>query len=199
MNHSNRAEYNRRLVKKWKENGLCVRCGGNLDDQYITCSACRKKLNLAKTNMERRRDDKGLCRKCGKPTDAGYRTCTACTKKMFEYTGRPQYIQKRKERYRELKNEVFMAYGGYICKCCGETEPLFLCLDHMEGNGNRHRAEIGVSGRGRNIYTWLKKNKFPEGFQVLCHNCNNGKHLNGGVCPHKKRGTSGRASGRAAQ
>lgn len=32
---------------------------------------------------------------------------------------------------------------------------------------------------------WLKDNKYPKGFQVLCTNCNTGRHRNGGICPHK--------------
>lgn len=35
-----------------------------------------------------------------------------------------------------------------------------------------------------NMYRWLMKNKYPSGFQVLCWNCNMGKQINGGVCPH---------------
>jgi hypothetical protein len=31
----------------------------------------------------------------------------------------------------------------------------------------------------------LRKNGFPEGFQVLCANCNIGRHINGGICPHE--------------
>jgi hypothetical protein len=27
-------------------------------------------------------------------------------------------------------------------------------------------------------------NGFPAGFQVLCFNCNQGRRLNHGVCPH---------------
>ena len=27
---------------------------------------------------------------------------------------------------------------------------------------------------------------FPEGFQILCFNCNAGKHRNGGRCPHEQ-------------
>ena len=34
------------------------------------------------------------------------------------------------------------------------------------------------------MYGWLRRNSYPEGFQVLCHNCNLGKKINGGVCPH---------------
>jgi hypothetical protein len=31
------------------------------------------------------------------------------------------------------------------------------------------------------------RNGFPPGYQVLCMNCNHGKRMNNGVCPHKER------------
>jgi hypothetical protein len=31
---------------------------------------------------------------------------------------------------------------------------------------------------------WLRKNGFPKGFRVLCHNCNFA-HGHYGYCPHK--------------
>jgi hypothetical protein len=34
----------------------------------------------------------------------------------------------------------------------------------------RKAERIGFAGYG--FYTWLKKNGFPEGLQVLCMNCN---------------------------
>ena len=40
---------------------------------------------------------------------------------------------------------------------------------------------------GTKFYRWLKRNNFPEGFQVLCFNCNCGKEINKGVCPHKSK------------
>jgi len=40
-------------------------------------------------------------------------------------------------------------------------------------------------GHGNRIHRWLKKHKYPDGFQVLCFNCNVGKYLNKGTCPHK--------------
>jgi hypothetical protein len=71
--------------------------------------------------------------------------------------------------------------------CCGETEPLFLTLDHINGGGNKHRREIKESGKGSgSFYEWLKRNGYPPGFQVLCQNCNVGKWRNGGVCPHQR-------------
>lgn len=111
-------------------------------------------------------------------------------------------------RYQRLKDAVFAAYGGYRCACCGETEPLFLGLDHIENNGSAHRKSIfkvGLKGdyRGASgIYTyrWLERNGFPPGYQVLCANCNHGKHRNGGICPHQRsEGSTTRAKARTAK
>lgn len=80
------------------------------------------------------------------------------------------------------KDKVFDHYGR-SCACCGEDVFEFLSIDHMNNDGAKHRAEIGVS----RLYPWLIKNNFPNGFQTLCVNCNKGKFLNKGECPHKTR------------
>jgi len=36
------------------------------------------------------------------------------------------------------------------------------------------------------MYVWLKRNYFPTGFQLLCHNCNLAKGFYG-KCPHDER------------
>lgn len=85
------------------------------------------------------------------------------------------------------KIKVFEHYcpGRIECACCREDKLVFLTIDHMKGDGNKHRREVKtVSGSG--VHTWLIKNNFPVGFQVLCFNCNVGKYFNGGVCPHKE-------------
>jgi len=101
--------------------------------------------------------------------------------------------QNSKRAYWKLKEEAFMAYGGYVCQCCGETEPLFLSIDHINNDGYLYRQSKKNSagtyskvGRcGETLFRWLKKNNYPEGFQILCLNCNGGKHRNGGICPHQ--------------
>lgn len=92
------------------------------------------------------------------------------------YKNRPLYIAR-------LRQEVMDAYGGSVCACCGEKEAMFLTIDHVNGDGADHRRELKKHGWA--MYQWLKKHKFPSGFQVLCRNCNWGKHVNG-VCPHRK-------------
>jgi len=90
-----------------------------------------------------------------------------------------------KNNYYRLRDDAFAAYGGYICACCGEDEKVFLTIDHVEGGGNKHRKEINADHPG-NFYRWLKNQKYPPGFKVLCLNCNMGRHRNGGVCPHRE-------------
>ena len=93
--------------------------------------------------------------------------------------------EKSGRLFRALRDEVYAAYGGFVCACCGETERLFLTIDHVENDGAKMRQE-GTHGRsGTAFYQWLRRQGFPAGFQVLCLNCNIGKHRNGGVCPHQ--------------
>ena len=86
------------------------------------------------------------------------------------------------KRYRDKNRELVFNHYGKECVCCGEKELKFLSIDHINGNGTKHRKEIY-----RNINPWLVKNNYPEGFQVLCFNCNWGRYKNNGICPHKDK------------
>ena len=92
---------------------------------------------------------------------------------------------KTKRNQDRCRDEVYGAYGGYKCNCCNETERMFLSIDHMDNNGAEERRSGKYNGGGSAFYNWLRKNNFPEGYQVLCMNCQVGKHRNGGVCPHQ--------------
>lgn len=81
-----------------------------------------------------------------------------------------------------LRDEVLNVYGAK-CACCGEGQRVFLAIDHMNNDGAEHRRSIGGKG-GDHFYKWLKANNWPAGFQTLCQNCNWGKYVNGGICPH---------------
>ena len=91
--------------------------------------------------------------------------------------------------YRDsLKREALEHYGS-ACYCCLESNKAFLTVDHIENNGAQHRTAIfGKNiGGGYRFYLWLKRNDWPDGFQVACFNCNQGRANNGGVCPHGKK------------
>lgn len=173
---------NKAAIAKNKAAGKCT-CGRLRVDGYMQCEACsayRQQRNQARM---RRYREAGLCYFCGQPavlwesakrrqgakhTRAAKTLCITCSR-------------NERQRHHDVKAEVFAAYGGYRCTCCGETEPLFLQIDHINNDGASHRRAIGGSS---GLYRWLKRNNYPAGFQVLCANCNVGKQRNGGVCPH---------------
>lgn len=84
------------------------------------------------------------------------------------------------DRNRHNRMEVLLSYGGE-CACCGETRYEFLEIDHINKNGKEHREEM----RGAKIHNWLIAHGYPEGFRVLCSNCNQSL-AKYGYCPHQE-------------
>jgi hypothetical protein len=90
-------------------------------------------------------------------------------------------MEGNKRRYRRERLECIEHYGNK-CDCCGEEHIQFLAIDHIDGNGNAHRKELRT--KHLTIYEYLIKNNYPEGFRVLCHNCNASIGFYG-YCPHQ--------------
>lgn len=105
-----------------------------------------------------------------------------------------EYKAKASERSKayqtKLRAEAFDAYGGAFCACCGEKTFRFLTLDHKDSNGATKRRESKRWG-GYSYLAALRAAKYPPGYQVLCFNCNCGRQLNGGICPHAEAHQSG--------
>jgi hypothetical protein len=96
--------------------------------------------------------------------------------------------QRSKIRIREQKLLVLTHYSNNLpkCACCGESHVEFLSIDHINGGGNKHRKSLHLTGMGHNFYRWLIKKEFPEGYRVLCMNCNFSLgHY--GYCPHNPK------------
>lgn len=86
----------------------------------------------------------------------------------------PDKVREVAQRHIGKLKAAVLDHYGRSCACCGATERL--TVDHINGDGNVHRAEVGG---GWAIYRWLVNNGFPDGFQILCLRCN----------VSKKRGT----------
>jgi len=128
------------------------------------------------------------CKYCGVtfvPLGGNQKFCCRAHKSIY---GREKYFSQQpemmrvfqKRSYGRLRNEVLSHYGGQppSCACCGERKTEFLVIDHINNDGAAHRKTF----KGP-LYQWLRNNRFPPGFQVLCHNCNFAKsHYDG--CPH---------------
>lgn len=109
--------------------------------------------------------------------------CKSCSVQMNrDWRAKPgnreRHSANNKRRWLALKMEGLRHYGG-VCACCGEADVRFLTFDHIDGGGRKHFEETGPT-----LAHWLRKNSYPEGFQVLCWNCNGGRSVNGGICPH---------------
>lgn len=100
------------------------------------------------------------------------------------YAANPDKFRKMSRAYnKKIKDMCYAAYGGYTCACplCPETNEKFLTLDHINNDGASLRK---MHGDGSAFHRWLVNNNFPQIVQVLCYNCNCGKNVNGGICPH---------------
>ena len=134
------------------------------------------------------------CRVCGKNKDLDSfpkdrNDCKKCRRVYgIEYRRRNKKLLATKwATYRRLlKKRVLDHYsnGRAKCRCCGETILAFLTLDHVKGGGNRDRKK---HGEGSTFFLSLVRRKFPVGFQVLCSNCQLGKQIRKGFCPHHPR------------
>jgi hypothetical protein len=83
------------------------------------------------------------------------------------------------------KMSVLKYYGGDppVCACCFESHVQFLAIDHVNRDGAEHRRKLKNNG-GNIFYLWLVNNDYPDGFRVLCHNCNMAIGI-WGSCPHE--------------
>jgi len=101
-----------------------------------------------------------------------------------------EWIDNNRDRYNaskyiyrdKCKRDVLRHYSGGEIRCakCGIKDIDVLCLDHINNNGAEHRRVAGIASRGSagiNTYEAIKRDGFPQGFQVLCANCNLKKEI----------------------
>lgn len=133
---------------------------------------------------------KNVCYKCGS-TNHVRETKSKYVRKSGEVTTYSTYKCKKcsdefaKKHYDRCKAIVFDHYGG-LCVCCGEKTQEFLTIDHVNNDG--HSEVYQSNGRritGIQLYARIVKARFPLKYQLMCMNCNFGKRMNGGICPHE--------------
>ena len=120
-------------------------------------------------------EGKGRCRICLIETDpynVRHRT------KLQYYICRMCEDMEDKERRERKKIHVLNHFGGR-CVCCGTTTKEFLSMDHINGDGYIDRK----LGDGDHIWDRIKRDNYPNTFQVLCFNCHAAK-THYGYCPH---------------
>jgi ribosomal protein L32 len=148
----------RRLIARLREQGLrvCPRCGKELPLEQFLHSSAGRPL--------------AYCEPCRRDN-------------RLERRQGPQAGERIEASDDAIRDET-LAHYGQVCACCGERRSVFLNVDKIDGGGAEERRRAGRAGV--NFYRWLKKSGWPAGYQTLCYNCNLGRYLNGGVCPHQQ-------------
>lgn len=147
-----------------------------------TCRVCRQEKSLSSFGLGGQR--KYRMRIC--------RVCRNAQQREYYRNNRDRIdaavVARGKAIRLEALLEALVHYGkggDAVCVCCGESEPAFLTLDHVDGGGNRARQ----TSRGYKLFRHLRRDGYPLGYQTLCFNCNWGKYALG-RCPHtRKRGS----------
>lgn len=97
-------------------------------------------------------------------------------------------------RYRlKRRLEVLQHYAGGpnpMCACCPEGHLEFLTVDHINGRSTDHKRRNNWGGfiaSGDALIRKLVQEGLPEGYQILCYNCNCARGHRGreGKCPHQ--------------
>jgi hypothetical protein len=143
----------------------------------MICQICKKQFSPSKYNKVRQKYCSLTCRKIGLRENYQRNSKRYWRKHKKEYL---KNIERSKMRLKKLqlqyRFEVLIHYGGNPpkCSCCGEDNILFLTIDHIHGGGESDRKKL----KGSNFYKYLIDKCFPDGFQVLCSNCNMAKGRN---------------------
>lgn len=178
-----RRENHNRYRRRLRASGICT-CGKPAKKGTKQCIDCSKAAADYKVKVSAERKALGMCVTCGNfPAVKNRVSCETCLDKH-----RKSGINSKPRRHIRdygITTECYMHYGGARCVCCGEDERMFLSLDHINNDGHIDRKN-GLHG-GARMYQKLKDMGWPEGYQVLCMNCNTGKYRNGGICPHKSK------------
>lgn len=153
---------------------FCSRCG--VTPVVHTGRICEKCLGYA-AEYRKVLLDQGLCLKCKVNPHRPNRTrCQECNDATVASNKKANvgYIEKFYELY------------GNACNCCGESERKFLNVDHVNNDAWIEKQEKGYRSNNISIMRRIMRSGIKdENFQILCFNCNCGKQLNNGVCPHK--------------
>ncbi len=155
-------------------------CAKPKNNPTVLCDVCRE----VRARKAQEAKALGLCMLCLKRAALPNLTrCFKCyqTSKQWEKATIDARHGKGKVYRRSIRERVIAAYGGK-CACCGEAAYEFLALDHVNGDGKQHRAEVGVTSA---IYRDVVKQGYPPAFRILCHNCNSARGYYG-YCPHEK-------------
>jgi len=136
------------------------------------CTKCKKKLNrnLFFRDIQKKDGLTSSCKECVRRQtilsyDKRREKALEYAKKYYTKNKKKQ-IERQKVARKKLVSEIFEMLGNK-CKICDFNNKIALQVDHLNGNGYKHRK---ISGGGMTYYRQIKSK--IEDYQLLCANCN---------------------------
>ena len=156
-------------------------------ETHKTCTKCQRTLPLTQEHFYKRNGL--LTPRCKECHSAAVSRWTQANKARKAATDRvwaranPEKLKAGRDRQKERIRQEFLTAYGRRCSCCGEDDPLFLTLEHLNGDGKIHREKKGSK---EGMLFDLRRQAWPKDrYALLCFNCNCGKARNDGRCPHE--------------
>lgn len=125
--------------------------------------------------------------------------CRDCEKAHFhQYYRKNQAVMQQRARdyFQEWKLVRFQAVLdalGSVCACCGENDPTFLTVDHIQNDGWKDRirkdgTKHPTRRSGRALWSKIRNEGYPKDrYRILCFNCNCGRERSKDKkCPHER-------------
>ncbi len=134
------------------------------------CSRCKKTLPVSNFHKDKHNKDGFylFCKECRKFYSLNYWNTM-----KYDAEFRRESIKRCKKYDDNIKLDVFKHYsnGKIECAICKCDDYRVLNIDHIGGGGLKERRKQNLDG-GAVFFRWLIKNNYPEGYRVLCRNCN---------------------------
>ncbi len=148
----------------------------------VRCTECKKRKTLSGFYEKKNGKYKAACKVCEIARSTAWANDNPEKRKASSKRWRknnPERAIEVSQRNHAKRKRLCMEYYGENggCVCCGETELSFLTMDHIKDNGAEERLR----------YWMIIRDNFPKGLQTLCFNCQWGKRINKGFCPHRPK------------
>lgn len=139
----------------------------------------------ARRNAEKTSEERAATRAYGRAYFIKHKDRLRAQNRAWDLKNRDRCRASTMRSNQRNRLDALIRYGGSPpkCACCGEDKYQFLAIDHPNNDGAAHRKEIRKGKPywkvGVMMVNWLKRNAYPPGFRILCHNCNSARQYYG--------------------
>ena len=144
------------ILNEWMKNKLSKKINTK------KCPHCKKTLDISDFHRDKA------------TKDGFYGWCKECENKQRNKWYKEIGYKTRREKVWTEKITLFQIYSNGTMKCalCDNDDIDVLVIDHINGGGTEHRKKVNGPDAYPLSISWYKTQGYPEGYRLLCRNCN---------------------------